>query len=421
MIEFHPVADVFPLMTGEEFAALVRDIQEHGQREPIVVHPDGRILDGRNRYRACREAGVEPQTVKWHGRVGSEAAYVVSLNLRRRHLSASQRAMVADKLATLRPQDTLRQNASVSPIGETMTQADAADLLNVGKRSVERARDVRDHGVPELVQAVERDRVAVSTAAVIASVPAPQQREIVARGEAEIVKAAKAIQREKREQRKAEQEHIRRAIPPDLPRISDRYRLIHGDMREADIEPGSVDCILTDPPYPQEYLECFAWLADRAAVWLKPGGTLAVMSGQAWLPDVFARLSAGALHYRWTLAYLTPGGQAVQVFPRKINTFWKPILVFTKGDGGEWIGDVCRSNVNDNDKRFHEWGQSESGMADLIERLTLPGQTVCDPFMGGGTTGIVAVRMNRLFVGVDHDADHVRATSARMLEAGRVA
>ena len=70
---------------------------------------------------------------------------------------------------------------------------------------------------------------------------------------------------------------------------------------------------------------------------------------------------------------------------------------------GQWIGDVCKSDVNQNDKRFHKWGQSESGMADIIERFTETGQLICDPFVGGGTTAIVAMEMERQFVGCDID------------------
>jgi site-specific DNA-methyltransferase (adenine-specific) len=56
-------------------------------------------------------------------------------------------------------------------------------------------------------------------------------------------------------------------------------------------------------------------------------------------------------------------------------------------------------------------------MADIIERFTLPGQTICDPFCGGGTTGVVAVRMNRLFIGIDSDATAVATTLKRLAEA----
>src|SRR6266498_4352289 len=92
-LQFHPVTDIFPMMSGDEFAGLVADLREHGQREPVWLHPDGRIIDGRNRYRACGDAGVEPRTRYWDGR-GSLVEFVVSLNLHRRHLDKSQRSMV---------------------------------------------------------------------------------------------------------------------------------------------------------------------------------------------------------------------------------------------------------------------------------------------------------------------------------------
>ena len=89
----------------------------------------------------------------------------------------------------------------------------------------------------------------------------------------------------------------------------------------------------------------------------------------AWSVRLICRHLAALLphlRYHWLLAYLTPGGQAVQVFQRKVNTFFKPILMFTKGEfAGEWFGDVCRSAPNDNDKDHHRWGQSVSGMDDI--------------------------------------------------------
>jgi hypothetical protein len=85
-------------MEGGAFKALVSDIAASGQRIPIVLH-EGMILDGRNRYRACMEANVQPVTVAFTG--GAPLAYVVSANLQRRHPDESQRGMVAVRLATL--------------------------------------------------------------------------------------------------------------------------------------------------------------------------------------------------------------------------------------------------------------------------------------------------------------------------------
>lgn len=109
--EYHEVANIFPLMTGEEFAALRDDIAANGLREAIWLHPDGRIIDGRNRHRACVELGIAPVYRTWNGQ-GSLVAFVVSLNLHRRHLTSSQKAVIAcDILPMLEAEARVRQVA----------------------------------------------------------------------------------------------------------------------------------------------------------------------------------------------------------------------------------------------------------------------------------------------------------------------
>lgn len=198
--ETHPAADIFPMMEGESFAKLVADIGEHGLMQPIwrvwiddpicVGQRVPRILDGRNRLRACFEACVKPEFRDYDG--DDPIAFVVSLNLTRRHLDESQRAMVAGRIANLgvgRP--------GTAPVGAVVPQADAAKLLNVSRRGVQRARKVINNAAPEVVAAVERGEVSVSAAAVVAGLPVGQQREAVAKG-AKGVKAAAAVEREMR-------------------------------------------------------------------------------------------------------------------------------------------------------------------------------------------------------------------------------
>lgn len=197
-MSFHPLAQIFPLIEGPEFDALVSDVREHGLREPIVVF-EGAILDGRNRFRACESAGIPARYEVYEG--VDPVGYVISLNLRRRHLDESQRAMVAARLANLSEGRPAKNSANLPSFLDDEPQkttsaisvASAASLLNVSERSVTTARAVQRDGAPELVSAVERGVVRISAAADVATLPKPQQAQIVARGEREILEAAKEI------------------------------------------------------------------------------------------------------------------------------------------------------------------------------------------------------------------------------------
>lgn len=91
VMEIHPLADLFPMLPDDELAELAEDIKENGLRQPIVLDHDGRVVDGRNRLRACAIAGVEPQFQRLNGE--DIAAFIVSQNINRRHLTKAQRAM----------------------------------------------------------------------------------------------------------------------------------------------------------------------------------------------------------------------------------------------------------------------------------------------------------------------------------------
>jgi hypothetical protein len=172
--EFHPLADLFPMMTDEELDELGEDMLKHGQREPIWLY-EGKILDGRNRYRACLMKSIEPRTTET--RVADPLAFVISLNLKRRHLDESQRAMVMARIARL-PKG-VRSDSSIAL--SVPTQNKAAKLLNVSVAGGKRARVVIEKGVPGLADAVDRGEVSVSSAAAFATSTAPiDQARIIA-------------------------------------------------------------------------------------------------------------------------------------------------------------------------------------------------------------------------------------------------
>lgn len=182
---------------------------------------------------------------------------------------------------------------------------------------------------------------------------------------------------------------------------------------ESHIPHATIDAIITDPPYPEKFLPVYAELAIVAVKLLKPGAPLVVMVGHSHLPEILASMTPH-IKYLWTVAYITPANTA-RVFSAKALVNWKPILVFSNGPyAGEWYADVVNNSAPD--KRYHEWGQGESGMAALIDRFSLPGQTILDPFCGGSATGAAAIKMDRLYIGSDIDPDAIEISAHRLVE-----
>lgn len=165
----HPAAKLFPMMVGGDLAALIADIRENGQREPIIIH-EGLILDGRNRFAACEKLGIKPVTAKWD-RAGTPEAFVISMNLHRRHLNESQRGLIAGKLATRTREETLIPNAfgrgklDVGIPSSSLTVGQTAKMLNVSRDTVYEAKKVLREGTIEEIEAVRNGAVSVNTVA----------------------------------------------------------------------------------------------------------------------------------------------------------------------------------------------------------------------------------------------------------------
>src|SRR5260370_2405669 len=103
-LEFHPLAEFFPLMTEDELAELAADIKKNGLLEPITLYQN-KIIDGRNRYRACQKAGVEiTQTDTYDG--SDPAAFVSSRNLHPPHLPRHQTNQLPPNLPNPNPHRT---------------------------------------------------------------------------------------------------------------------------------------------------------------------------------------------------------------------------------------------------------------------------------------------------------------------------
>lgn len=184
----HEYADLFPMMNATEYAGLKGSIEKDGQQDAIWTYQDT-ILDGRNRYKACMELGVEPVLKEYEGT--DPLGLVTRSNLHRRQLESGQRAMIAAKLADIENSDFVGNQHSASLQSPKISQSAAADQLNVSTRSVATAKKIEKEGTEELSQAVMDGKVSLSQASKIAELSEQEQRDIVQQDKAEIREAVK--------------------------------------------------------------------------------------------------------------------------------------------------------------------------------------------------------------------------------------
>jgi hypothetical protein len=146
MIPFHPLSNVFPLMGNAELAELAADIKKNGQREAIVRFED-KILDGRNRYNACLKIGRKPLIVDYNG--SDPVAFVISANVRRRHLTQAQKHELVASLLAMQPERTDRATAKLALVDHKTVGRKRAELEGRGEiPHVERRVDSKGRSVP---------------------------------------------------------------------------------------------------------------------------------------------------------------------------------------------------------------------------------------------------------------------------------
>lgn len=181
----------------------------------------------------------------------------------------------------------------------------------------------------------------------------------------------------------------------------ERWQLLSGDFREVTrtLPDQSVDLIVTDPPYPTEYLPLYGDLSEVAARLLHPRGLLFVLTGQMNLPTVIELLGR-FMTYGWCFRHDLPGSNS-RIMGRHLIQTWKPFLAYSTGTwpSGEWRPD--RVIGDGKDQAEFAWGQSAGPAVDLIESYSRPDALVLDPFTGGGAYGEAALRAGRRFIGIE--------------------
>lgn len=193
-MEAHEYANIFPMLSPEKLSELADDIKENGLLDPIIRY-QGKILDGRNRLLACEQSGIRPRFDEFGGDDDAALSFVMSKNLKRRHLTTGEAAMIGARYATLK-HGTNQYKVDRSADRPSTSNAEAAAMVEVSEKSIRRAKKVIKDGVPALEEMVKANKIKVRTAATIAALPKAEQDELCARGVDALKKKASEIQAE---------------------------------------------------------------------------------------------------------------------------------------------------------------------------------------------------------------------------------
>lgn len=460
----HPAADAWPMMEDDRYGELLADIQANGQREPITLC-DGMILDGRNRYRACVELGIEPSTREHDGNPWDLAW---SLNGARRDLEATVRALIykrcqdgsakwAKRLAAI-AEDGRRKKAAAAKeqprtaTGKMATKpvADHDDLRTAtgGKNVAREARAAEAKVSPATMARAEQ----------IAKRPDLERK--VVDGEMKPAEALREIRSEKRRKQleeaaaKAAAEHT-----DDRPKWSILNLDVIDGLEAVRDEHGPARLIFADPPYnigidygdgedadllsPQAYMKWVRrWLG---LCWdcLTDDGTLCVMIGDEYAAEYATEMKATGFTIRsWIKWYETFGVNC----SNKFNRTSRHIFYAVKDPSSFVFNPEPVTRPSDRQTKYGDSRASAGGKVwdDVwqIPRLTgtcaeripdfptqlplalvepivlfasMPGDLVVDPFNGSGTTGVAAIRNGRKYVGIEKSEKFADMATMRLM------
>jgi len=410
----HPICLLFPPLNREELEELAEDIRIKGLLHPIILF-EGKILDGRNRYLACSMAGVKPRFVQWDGG-SSPLQWVISENLVRRHLTSSQRAVIAhDLLPLLTNEAKARQTvgkklSKVSSDGKGKASQVAARITKTNRTYVQAIKSI-DAEAPELLGRIRSGALRIPEAIMLMRLPSNQRKQVLKLCHDD-VQTAQELRDFVKQVKTEVRQRAATAFARSSKSTSDQNILI-GDMTllEKRLKDDSVDLFLTDPPYAEVSL--YGCLAELALAKLKPSGLCLAYTGQFHLPAVMESMGIH-LKYWWTFA-IRFGGQHCAIHPRHVQNKWKPILAFAKPPvkpAPNWLSDLLEGGGRD--KAHHEWGQDESEVEYLIQRLTEPGQLIVDPFCGGGTVPAACKSLGRKWLATERDRNTALVARKRL-------
>jgi hypothetical protein len=385
----------------DEYAELEKSILEEGCRDPIITWK-GVIVDGHNRYTICRKHSLEFKTVERDFESRDDAKiWMIRNQIGRRNLNDYERSRLALKMKPLiskkaKKNQQLSEGRGVKGcqnsdnlIERVDTKKELAKIAGVSHDTIARVEKIVQKAPEEVKEKLRRGDPGVSINKVFNDI---KKEETLQRHREELAEKGAAVVK----------------LPPSV-------QVYHGDfLKDYHIlGEGSVDCIITDPPYVKDWLENYEGFARAAEYVLKPGGFLITYVGHIHLDRILDQMCRH-LDFYW-IAALKHAGTTKAVHSRSVMCGFKPILIFHKPPRmapKRYFCDVILGTGRE--KSAHEWQQGKEELRQIFEPFTDPGDTVLDPFMGSGTVLDMAREMGRKAIGFDIDAVNVQIVRGRV-------
>ena len=388
---------LIPALTTEEFKQLEQNCLDEGIREKIITW-NGFIIDGHNRYEIATRWNLEYETESKRFKDENEVKlWMIDNQNGRRNLTDGWKF----KLQQIKKEILLLKGKK--------TQGTRTDILSIVDKKLE-----PEHNTQKIIaKTLNWSTGKVAMADIVFKKATPELEEKVLNNEITINQAYQDIKKEEKQQIKTN-ERERLAEIGKTKKIDIDFRL--GDFEEVfkDIPDGSIDCIITDPPYPYEFIEVWSKLSRVAKRVLKPNGYCIAYSGQMNLPEVIKRMNEH-LNYYWTFSLIHTGSRQL-INGRNLFCGWKPILVFQNGFKklDKPFDDFIMGTGME--KTHHKWQQAELELKHLINNFTKEGDVIMEPFAGGGTTIIAALKLNRNIIAAEIDETSYNVSKQRISE-----
>ena len=392
--------NILPEMKEEAFLSLRSDIEKNGfdNKFPIYIYED-EIIDGWNRFKACKELEVTPIYKHFTGSSLEALTFILRTN-NRRDLSSSQRACLAadsdEIIETLTKEieeerrkkiSEARQNETgkkISPSEKQERKVDAklAQTFGTNSQYVKDAKRFKKEN-KQVFEQIKNGTINISEA--------------------------------KKEEKKEERDKKIQEVKASAKEFENTdIQIFNKDFRELEIQDSSIDLILTDPPYPAEYLHLWKDLFIQAKRVLKPNKFLVAYSGQMYLDKIFKYADEAGLNYYWMINIEFT--KKPLVHGRKVLNEWKPILVFQNGlkQHDRVFSDKISMKYTEREMHDLNWGQTVEPFEFLLDRFSNTQDLVYEPFAGTGTTLLACKNTNRKCIGTELKTDYIDLIKGRL-------